>query len=309
MPAPEPAIPAPGAGRSNPSRPGYGEVYDRGYAHYGGVRLGRRQAFRALVGYSASRALGIRKRWTAKVVPLILYAAALGVTLVVIGIESFLSRLTGGTVMSYGEFFAFIFVLEGMFVATVAPEMLCPDRRENVLALYFSKAITRLDYVLAKLTAATLLTLTISLVPAAALWLFRNLLAEAPLSSLAHHLDDLAKIALVGALIALYLGAIGMAIASFTGRRAVAVVVIIVGYVVTEALVNSLAESLAENRLADWVTFLSPAVITSNLSRALFPAAADVPALPFHWSAYALGMMATTAVAVAITLWRYVPER
>ena len=86
MPAPEPAA-AP--------RPAYGEVYDRGYAHYEGRRLGRRQAFRALVRYSASRSLGIRKRLTAKVVPFILYAAALGVTLVLIGIELFLARVSG----------------------------------------------------------------------------------------------------------------------------------------------------------------------------------------------------------------------
>ncbi len=298
MSAPERAAP----------QPGYGEVYDRGYKHYEGERLGRRQAFRALVRYSASRSLGIRKRWTAKVVPFILYTAAVGVTVVVIGIESFLSRFSGGTVMSYGEFFGFLFVLEGMFVATIAPEMLCPDRRENVLTLYFSKAITRLDYVLAKLTAAALLTLTISFVPAALLWLFRNLLADAPLTSLSHHLGDLARIALIGGLIALYLGAIGMAIASFTGRRAIAVVVIIVGYVVTEALVNSLAQALGDNRLADWVTFLSPAVITTNLAQALFPLP-DASAPPFGWWAYAAGMVATVVIAIAVTLWRYVPER
>ena len=70
----------------------------------------------------------------------------------------------------------------GIFVATIAPEMLCPDRRENVLTLYFSRAITRLDYVLAKLAATAILTLTLSFVPAAILWLFRNLLADAPLS-------------------------------------------------------------------------------------------------------------------------------
>lgn len=290
------------------AQPAYGEVYDRGYAHYEGERLGRRQAFRALVRYSASRSLGVRKRWTAKVVPIILYAAALGITVVTIGIESFLSRMAGGPVMTYSDFFGFIFVLEGVFVATIAPEMLCPDRRENVLTLYFSKAITRLDYVLAKLTAAALLTLTISFIPAAVLWLFRNLLADAPLSALAHNLDDLARIALIGGLIAFYLGAIGMAIASFTGRRAIAVVVIVVGYVVTEALVNSLAEALGDNRLADWITFLSPTVVTANLAAALFPLeGALVP--PFHWWAYALGMLATILVATGVTLWRYVPER
>ncbi len=39
----------------------YGEVFDRGYAHYRGPRLGRRQAVRSLIGYSMKRAMGIRK--------------------------------------------------------------------------------------------------------------------------------------------------------------------------------------------------------------------------------------------------------
>jgi hypothetical protein len=66
--------------------------------------------------------------------------------------------------------------------------------------------------------------------------------------------------------------------------------------------------ALEENRLADWITFLSPAVIISNLAQALFPlpGASD---LPFHWWAYATGMVATTVIATAITLWRYLPER
>ena len=58
---------APDEATDQPGR--YGEVYDRGYKHYEGERLGRRQAFRALTRYSISRSLGIRKRWTAKIVP------------------------------------------------------------------------------------------------------------------------------------------------------------------------------------------------------------------------------------------------
>ena len=51
--------------------PRYGEVYDRGYTHYDGERLGRGHAFGALIRYSIQRALGIKKPWTAKVVPII----------------------------------------------------------------------------------------------------------------------------------------------------------------------------------------------------------------------------------------------
>src|SRR4051812_43250595 len=53
----------------------YGEVFDRGYKHYDGPRLGRQHARRALVGYSVKRAMGIKKSWTAKVIPIFLYIA------------------------------------------------------------------------------------------------------------------------------------------------------------------------------------------------------------------------------------------
>lgn len=290
-------------------RPGrYGEVYDRGYKHYEGERLGRRHAFRALTRYSISRALGIRKRWTAKIVPIILYTVAAGTVLVVIGVETFLAPLTGRALMEYGDFFGFIFVLEGLFVATIAPEMLCPDRRENVLTLYFSRAITRLDYVLAKLAATAILTLTLSFVPAAILWLFRNLLADAPLSALADNIGDLARIALAGGLISLYLGAIGLAISSFTGRKVIAIPVIVVGYLVTEGLVNTLAYALREHGIADWITFLSPATISNSLAYSLFPTGAGGGSIPFQWWAYAAGMTVTIVIGGAVMIWRYVPE-
>ena len=45
---------APGAAR-------YGEVYDRGYRHYDGPRLGRGHAIWALVLYSMKRAVVLKK--------------------------------------------------------------------------------------------------------------------------------------------------------------------------------------------------------------------------------------------------------
>ena len=55
----------------------YGEVFDRGYKHYDGPRLCRNHARRALIGYSVKRAMGIKKSWTAKVIPIFLYIAVL----------------------------------------------------------------------------------------------------------------------------------------------------------------------------------------------------------------------------------------
>lgn len=295
--------PAP-AVTAEPAR--YGEVYDRGYKHYDGPRLGRKHAFGALIRYSIQRALGIKKRWTAKIVPIIIYVVAAGSVLIMIGIEAFLPN---AETMSYPEFFGFIFVLQGLFVATTAPEMLCPDRRENVLALYFSRAITRLDYVLAKLAATAILTLTISFVPPALLWLFRQLLADAPLSALKNNVDELGKIAVAGTLIALYLGSIGLVVSSFTGRKAIAIPVIFVGYAVTEGLVSGFAYALRDHDWSDYLFFLSPANLVFNLTYRLFPE--DITSgmdIPFQTWAYVAAVVATIAVACAVMVWRYVPE-
>jgi ABC-2 type transport system permease protein len=300
MATPNPTVPM----TAEPAR--YGEVYDRGYKHYEGERLGRKHAIGALIRYSIQRALGLKKRWTAKIVPIIIYVVALGTVAILIGIESFLPQ---SETMSYADFFIFIFLVEGLFVATTAPEMLCPDRRENVLTLYFSRAITRLDYVLAKLAATGILTLTVSFVPAALLWIFRQLLADKPLSAFKDNVDQLGKIAVAGGLIALYLGAVGLAISSFTGRKAIAIPVIFVGYLVTEGLVNGFAYALRDQGWSDYLFFLSPGSTITNLVYTFFPdndtASLDIP---FEWWAYVAAMAVTIIAAVAVMVWRYVPE-
>jgi ABC-2 type transport system permease protein len=288
--------------------PRFGEVYDRRFGHYDGPRLGRRHAFGALIRYSIQRALGIKKRWTAKVVPIILYTVAAGAVLIVIGIEAF----TGKSPMTYADFFIFTFALLGLFVATTAPEMICPDRRENVLTLYFARAIARFDYVLAKLAAMAILTLTISLAPQALFWLFRQLLADAPLAALKNNVDELAKIGLTGTLIAFYLGAIGLAVSSFTKRKPIAVTVIIVGWVMAEAFTGFTQEALRDRSWSDHLFLISPSRCSGSLAYSLLrgddtsvdPEFQDLLA----WWWYALGMAGTIAIACAITIWRYRPK-
>jgi ABC-2 type transport system permease protein len=286
----------------------YGEVYDRGYKHYDGERLGRRHAFGALIRYSIQRALGLKKRWTAKVVPIIIYTVAAGAVLIMIGIEAFINEST----MSYADFYLYIFALLGLFVATTAPEMLCPDRRENVLSLYFARAISRYDYVLAKLAAMAILTLTISLLPHVLFWLFRQLLADAPLSALKDNADELGKIMIVGVLTAFYLGAIGLVISSFTKRKPIAIAIIIVGWGVTEAFVGFFQEAVKDESWSDYLFLLSPTNCVANLAYSLLATKAELDEMDLNialdWWWYALAMAATILIACAIMVWRYVPE-
>jgi ABC-2 type transport system permease protein len=287
----------------------YGEVFDRGYARYDGPRLGRRGAYSALVRYSIKRALGIKKSWTAKIIPIFLYAAVFVPVVVFIGILAFAPTAEVG---AYPDFFGLVFVVEGIFVATMAPEMLCGDRRENVLPLYFSRAIKRSDYLVAKLLATAILTLTISVIPASILWLGKQFLANAPLSAMAHHLDDLGKIILVGVAIAFYLGAIGLTVSSFTGRKMVAVAVIVIGFGIATVLAHGLSTALSDHQQSRFFVFLSPAWVVANFTESLFGVvpspSADFPSNAFTTWGYAAGMLTVVALCLLIMYWRYVPD-
>ncbi|CAA9543060.1 MAG: hypothetical protein AVDCRST_MAG59-1019 [uncultured Thermomicrobiales bacterium] len=284
----------------------YGEVYDRGYGHYEGTRRGRLQGVWALARWSMARALGLKKGWGSKVIPILLYVGALLPVVAVIGITAF---VPAADVFGYADYFGGIFLLEGIFVATIAPEMMSPDRREGVLPLYFSRPISRPDYVVAKLVAAAILTLSISLLPATILWLGRQLLADAPLDAMRDNLGDLGRIAVAGGLIALYLGAIGLLISSFTGRKGVAVGVIVLGFLISEALSGALTFALAEQgTLTDWVALLSPTRTSAGLVEGLWPTIEGPEFGTFvSFPLWAIGaaMVAVVAVCCAVMFGRY----
>lgn len=286
----------------------YGEVFDRGYSHYTGQRLGRRQAFRSLVGYSMKRAMGIRKRWTAKVLPFLLYAAALIPLVVMIGVNAVIPDAEFAT---YSDYLAAIFVIIGIFVATTAPEMLCVDRHERTLPLYFSRAITRFDYVLAKLTAMTLLTMTLSLVPLVILWLGNQLVSDRPWRAIRENIDDLWRVMLTGSLIALVLGTIGLVVSSFTNRKPIAVTIIIIGFLMTTAIANAGLELLEEYDWSRYLILVSVLDTFEGLYDHIIPdnvtgtaiARANLPL-----AVYLGYLVALVAAGILILRWRYRPR-
>lgn len=265
----------------------YGEVFDRGYRHYTGPRLGTLHGIWALARYSMARALGIRRPWTAKIIPMVLYGAVAIPVAVAIGIRAFVPAFE---FLDYPSLFGAIFLLVGIFVATVAPEMVSSDRHDRLLSLYFSRPLGRTSYVLAKLIGTGLLTLTIALVPVVVLWLGNGLLSDEPLATMRDSLGELGRIVVAGSMIAFYLGAIGLLISSFTGRKSVAVGVIILGFVLSESLAFAIAEALRDQpELERWTFVLSPSLTIATMVNGLFgnvEFSADVPL------AVVLGVMA-----------------
>lgn len=284
----------------------YGEVFDRGYAHYDGPREGRRRAVRSLFGYSVKRALGIRRSWTAKILPALLYVSAFVPMIVIIGIAAL---VPDANVASYPDYFGGIFILVGIFAATVIPDILIPDRREKTLPLYFARAITRFDYVFAKLAAAAVLTMTISVIPGIILWLGRQLTADSPANAVRDNIGDLWRVILFGTLIALTLGTISLVISSMTDRKGVAIAVIIIAFLVIPVLVELAITELDQ----DWrryFAFGNMQLVFSAIGASLFDAElnldvqeADLPT----WMYYVWVCFVIIAGSLFVR-WRYSPR-
>jgi len=285
----------------------YGEVFDRGYQHYDGKRLGRPQAVKSLIIYSMKRAMGIRKSWTAKVLPFLLYISAIVPLIVMIGISAIVPQMEFA---SYTDYFSGIMLIVGIFVATIAPEMLCVDRREKTLPLYFARAISRFDYVFAKLAATAILTMTISVVPAVLLWLGRQLVSDSPWSAMKDNIGDLGKVIVAGALIALVLGTLGLAVSSVTSRKGVAVTIIILAFIILTSITATIFEIVD----ADWkryFIFLSLFDVFDAFIRQ-YMNTPNIPTLvqeaDFSTLTYFLYMVGLVIAGVLFVRWRYAPR-
>ena len=211
-------------------RPAYGEIYDRGYKHYDGLRLGRRHAFWALVRYSMKRGARDQEAVDVEDRPdLALHPSrsrrrsSSGAA----GIEAFfpsasVTSSTGTSISSSRSSWA-------SSSPTIAPEMLCGDRRENVLSLYFSRAITRLDYLVAKMVATAHSDGHDRLRPVPCSSLGKTFLDDSPLTAFTDNLETWAGSRLPGRWSRSTSARSVWAIAAFTNRKGIAVAIIIGG--------------------------------------------------------------------------------
>ena len=179
----------------------------------------------SLARWSAFGALGARKSWRAKFLPVTLTLIAFLPAFAVLAIRaiagpSFADRFP--ELIPYRQYLTEIGLDVTIFAAILCPELLCPDRRDNVLSLYLSTAVSRFTYVMGKLIAALVPLLGLTLLPVLLLFIGNTFFAESALGYLSDHWTDLLRIFASGLLLASYVSLLGLAVASFTSRRAFA---------------------------------------------------------------------------------------
>jgi len=256
---------------SAPAGPG-GSIYDLGYQHYDGPRLGRRQAWASLFSYSLRAAFGIGRGARAKVVPVGLLVIAFLPVVVALGVEAILGELIRGEgfrPIRPDNYFEIIRSVLLLFCAAVAPELVSRDLRNHVLSLYFTRALERWGYALAKLGALTSALLLMALGPEIVLFLGSSLVSSDPVGYLGAHLDEVGPMLASGLLSALLIGAISLAIASLTPRRAYATGAIVAFFVISSAL-GTFITTAGAGGVTRFGILLSPFAVMDGFTRWLF---------------------------------------
>src|SRR3954453_15137348 len=198
-----------------------GAIHDIGYRHYAGPRLGAAYIRRSLVGETLPGAFGLGRSARSKVVPLGLLAI-MALPAVAIGI------VTGYFGMSTLplDYTRYVFALQvavTIFWGAQSPAVMSRDLRFRVAALYFSRPISRQQYVQAKYAGIAVAVFILMAVPITLLFA-GALLAELPLGEQTP--DYLRAIAGAG-LHALVLAGIGLLVAALTPRRGLGVAAVV----------------------------------------------------------------------------------
>jgi ABC-2 type transport system permease protein len=287
---------------------GEAQVYRRQYTRYTGVREGRPRSYQSMISHSIKRALGIRRKWTAKIIPIILYAAAF---IPVIGFVS-IPAIFGTDLIQFEsvDIFQALSLVLLVFAAAASPEMLCDDRRENVLQLYYSRGFSRWDYLLAKLLSLGGLMLSIALLPPLILFLGNTFLQDHPFDYLGSNWDEFLRIGGAAITLSIYFAAVGLAVSAITERKGVASAIYIGFFIAGSAILGALYSAIDQEWNSIFVLF-SPLEIPDGLLMLFFDAetpgslAVDAGVEP---ALYLVSVSIFAAVSAVILYRRYLRE-
>jgi hypothetical protein len=123
------------------------------------------------------------------------------------------------------------------------------------------------------------------------------------------HTHDLAHVLLAGVLMAVFYGALGCAVASFSDRRAVAA-----GSLIGLLLVSGFAGTVVGEGMTfsrhDWFVLLDLLQLPARVARWLFalppiPLSSDSSAVHLDGWAYTITLLAVIVASLTTLLWRY----
>lgn len=212
----------------------HGSIYDLGYRRYDGVRLGRSAAIWALYVHSVRACFGLGRRAQSKIIPFGLAGLVFIPAAIQLGIAAIISEeFEAFTAVGY---FTYTEVILALFAAAIAPEVIGRDQRNRTLSLYFSRALTRIDYALAKLAAFVTAMLTITLLPQLLLFLGSGMAQNDLAGYFRDEYTQAPAIVVSSFMVSLLISLVALPIAAQTSRRAYATGTILAVFLITFTL-------------------------------------------------------------------------
>jgi ABC-2 type transport system permease protein len=253
-------------------------------------------------------AFGLGRRTSAKVIPFALAVLAFVPALVQVAVGALTSRLDADVdLFAHEDYFGYVQIILILFCAAVAPELVGRDQRDRSISLYFSRAVSRVDYALAKLAALVSVMLVLTLGPQMLLFV-GNGMVEDDLDGYLRDSWDLLPPILAGALfLSAAIAGVGLAIASFVPRRAYATAAIVGVFVLTTSVAGILMET-ADVSFARYALLVSPLVWEGAILW-FFGARPDpgseIRDADFHGAVYAVAGVVTILATTALTIVRF----
>lgn len=242
------------------------EIYDRGYRVYDGPRTGIGTAVKSVFLASVQRALGLRRKFRFKIVPLLTIVLAYLPALIFVGIAIVIPGDLAGETSEYSWYFGITGIIVMLFTAFVAPELMINDRRTGLFGLYLSSPLNKFHYLVAKVGALVAVVSLVTVLPSLFFVLGYIVVGSGP-DGFGNTLEIIAKIVFSGLIVALFYSLIGMAISTVTNRQGVASAIIIMFFLTSAFLTNSL---VFEADAPEWILALSFVELPVDVAARIF---------------------------------------
>lgn len=284
------------------AQPGGARIIDQGYRRYDGARRGPRGATVAVYKAAMQRALGLKRGARFKVVPVATAVLAYLPAVVFVGAVSLLpTRFRDEISPDYADYYSFVTAAIVLFVAFVAPEVLCTDRRTGMLGLYLAGPLDRARYLLAKAAAVATVLAVVTLGPLL-LMLVGYSLADIGPGSFLETLEILARIVVAAAVVTLWYTALSLALSSLTDRRAFAAASIILSLLVSSSVVTALVQG---GELTPWLRLFDLFILPFEVVRRVYGVRGTEDLGELSTAPLVGAAMVWSLLFVVVLAWRY----
>ncbi|WP_045305043.1 ABC transporter permease [Saccharothrix sp. ST-888] len=246
-----------------------GVIHNIGYRSYQGPRLGRSYATRSLFVQSLRAAYGLGRSGKSKVLPMLVLGVLGAPALVIVALA--ILQHSKQLPLDYPQYLSAFSLFVVIFLAAQAPVLMSRDLRHQTVPLYFSRPITRSDYVRAKFGAMVAAMMLLMTVPLVVLYV-GSILGGLPFGhNTGHFLYGL----VAAALYAVLYSALGLLIAASTPRRGFGVAAIM-GVLVVSSIIAGIVFNLSVGSggqvldSAQWSAVLSPSTLVDGLVNQIF---------------------------------------